>query len=76
MESGRDFTIPALAQMRLVSHREGYRKFRDPANLEAIEKYAAFFLDFAKTHQGRTKNDGYLGKWWEFSGKEQGVYME
>ncbi|WP_134704709.1 hypothetical protein [Ammoniphilus sp. YIM 78166] len=39
---------------------DGYRKFGDPSYLQAAEKYAAFFLDFAETHHDKTRNNGYL----------------
>lgn len=39
---------------------EGYRKFGDPAYLEAAKNYAAFFLDYAKQNHDSTKNNGYL----------------
>ncbi|RXT03690.1 hypothetical protein [Ammoniphilus sp. CFH 90114] len=39
---------------------DGYRKFGDLAYLEAAERYAAFFLEFAETHHDRTRSGGYL----------------
>ncbi|WP_367755473.1 hypothetical protein [Ammoniphilus sp. 3BR4] len=39
---------------------EGYRKFKDPAYLEAAKNYATFFLDYARQHHDSTKNGGYL----------------
>jgi hypothetical protein len=45
----------------------GYRKWKDPAMLNAVRAYGDFLVDFAMTHRFETENGGYLV--WDYTDK-------